>query len=849
MQDSSKEKIAGGADTMLFAEELRRRERREKRAAPFWQTMSFLLHIIMFGLLVYFTPLREIVIPEEKPRESSLSNLTAEQIERMSENVLEIRRNEIAQQLEELQTMLHNMEFMRNEILKDYDELVKHESQSAAKDMAQLFADVITKQEEAVKWQEDSLKNIETDNRNKAADLNNAANIKNLSASMEKSRETLEKASDAQGVSENLLDVVSSRAQFLGMSQTSQAAAKARETQIEINELQREVNSAADSSRFTMYNLVSNEERIQPAKDKADSAKKKFDSASAELDKRKKEYEEADRRKKQADKELADAKKSADSAVKQEKDAANALNKERNVPRDKQNPERIAAAEKKLAGARDLVKKTGTERSSAEKARNQADSDLRKVSGTKSSAERALSSAKRERENAERYLKSVLDSKASSTEKIRGAADSLKKQETEAIKMQKAILEQVKLLAVKAAEEEAVIVRKSVDEFRENPETLVDYSSLDLADAYAKAKDLENEISERYRDIKAAGLAMLTQTSLEAAEKLTDVAKPVRPDFDAGLLRSDPRTEADFLRKKEEMANVVSEAGNMTLTSEALMRDAERMVKPYGEGEEDGMAREERLRRMYALTELNKAISEAAAEDSSQRTKDMTGLMAGAQSMIEKTMSGEERGEEGSPMPVNTGVSQTPPAGELEAPKLAGNLPNLVGGNIIGRDGIPAEWMFLNSWYVIGPFDNPNRINIRRKFPPESVIDLDATYVGKGGKRISWEFEQASASSWNFAHRALMVPGSSEAYGIWYAYTEVFVEKDCDMWLAIGSDDRSDLWINGFHVWGSSNELKSWRIDEGFRKIHLNAGRNKLLARIENGWHVLGWSVCLAPVE
>ncbi len=36
-----------------------------------------------------------------------------------------------------------------------------------------------------------------------------------------------------------------------------------------------------------------------------------------------------------------------------------------------------------------------------------------------------------------------------------------------------------------------------------------------------------------------------------------------------------------------------------------------------------------------------------------------------------------------------------------------------------------------------------------------------------------------------------------------------------------------------------------WSIDEGFRKVHFRAGRNRVLVRLENGWHGLGYSVCL----
>ena len=166
------------------------------------------------------------------------------------------------------------------------------------------------------------------------------------------------------------------------------------------------------------------------------------------------------------------------------------------------------------------------------------------------------------------------------------------------------------------------------------------------------------------------------------------------------------------------------------------------------------------------------------------------------------------------------------------------------------KDGIPAKWAYVQDWYVIGPFPNPNRVNLRRKFPPESVVDLDATYVGKDGKTIKWEFMQAKnatpAESWRGDLKPEVVPFTAEEYGIWYAYAEVISDISCDRWIAVGSDDRSDIWVNDVPVWGSSNKLKSWRVDEGYRRIRLNKGRNRILVRVENGWRLLGWSVCIS---
>jgi hypothetical protein len=158
--------------------------------------------------------------------------------------------------------------------------------------------------------------------------------------------------------------------------------------------------------------------------------------------------------------------------------------------------------------------------------------------------------------------------------------------------------------------------------------------------------------------------------------------------------------------------------------------------------------------------------------------------------------------------------------------------------------------MYLNSWWIIGPFPNPERVNLVRKFPPESVVDLDAAYQGADGP-VRWQFVQARSGAGRdeLARRAEVSPPGSPEYTIWYGWTQLLVDRACDVWLAAGSDDRSDVWVNGMKVWASGNELKQWSIDEGFRRVHLREGANEVLVRVENGHWNCGFSLCVSPYD
>ena len=94
--------------------------------------------------------------------------------------------------------------------------------------------------------------------------------------------------------------------------------------------------------------------------------------------------------------------------------------------------------------------------------------------------------------------------------------------------------------------------------------------------------------------------------------------------------------------------------------------------------------------------------------------------------------------------------------------------------------GMPGGWMYLESWWILGPFPNPDRVNITRKFPPESVIDLDAAYEGAGGL-VKWQFSQARTpfpSGRPNRHRSEVIPPNRREFAIWYGYTILRVDRE-----------------------------------------------------------------------
>lgn len=70
-------------------------------------------------------------------------------------------------------------------------------------------------------------------------------------------------------------------------------------------------------------------------------------------------------------------------------------------------------------------------------------------------------------------------------------------------------------------------------------------------------------------------------------------------------------------------------------------------------------------------------------------------------------------------------------------------------------------------------------------------------------------------------------------YSIGYAWTELEVREDTDAWLAIGSDDGLKIWLDGQLVhdrWIRRISL----LDDDIVPLHLHAGKNRLLLKIQN---------------
>lgn len=172
-------------------------------------------------------------------------------------------------------------------------------------------------------------------------------------------------------------------------------------------------------------------------------------------------------------------------------------------------------------------------------------------------------------------------------------------------------------------------------------------------------------------------------------------------------------------------------------------------------------------------------------------------------------------------------------------------------------------WLYINTWYMIGPWENYGRDDFSIVHPPEVSVDFDAVYtdgqVGMGivetdshplkmiGEKVAldgtlrWQFMQSESM-----HNTVPVTTGSSTY---YAYTELYFEEATTMLVAIGTDDSGRVWINGKDVWRDTGT--SWyHIDEHIAPFDFRQGWNRILLRLENGGGgAAGFSFLIIPQD
>lgn len=137
----------------------------------------------------------------------------------------------------------------------------------------------------------------------------------------------------------------------------------------------------------------------------------------------------------------------------------------------------------------------------------------------------------------------------------------------------------------------------------------------------------------------------------------------------------------------------------------------------------------------------------------------------------------------------------------------------------------------VDAWHVAGPFDNGSGMEgLDKVFPPETGVDLSATYDGKHGK-VTWRSVKPGATG--YVDLAAFFGGQSKQI-VSYLTREVESPIEQEATVHLGTDDGAKLFVNGALV-HTSRQTRAAAPEQDRVTVKLRKGTNRLLLKINNG--------------
>lgn len=138
----------------------------------------------------------------------------------------------------------------------------------------------------------------------------------------------------------------------------------------------------------------------------------------------------------------------------------------------------------------------------------------------------------------------------------------------------------------------------------------------------------------------------------------------------------------------------------------------------------------------------------------------------------------------------------------------------------------------VTDWWLVGPFDAPDKTGFGLALDVERKISLQARYRGQNDAEFGWIRHQ-TADPLGQLNLVTALGRTDEAVA--YAWTEISVEQDRHAQLRCGADDCCLVWLNDEVVSPHEQWLNGTRFDRFADAIRLVAGRNTILVKVCQG--------------
>jgi hypothetical protein len=140
-----------------------------------------------------------------------------------------------------------------------------------------------------------------------------------------------------------------------------------------------------------------------------------------------------------------------------------------------------------------------------------------------------------------------------------------------------------------------------------------------------------------------------------------------------------------------------------------------------------------------------------------------------------------------------------------------------------------AQFGFIRSWMLIGPFDNTNGIGFKAVYPPEQKVDLAAALQGKMGQQVHW-LEHATSDPYGVVDLNKAIGKNMGAVG--YAFVAVTSATEQQVQVRVGSNNSVKFFLNGQMLFAHEEYHHGDRMDQYIGKGTLKAGRNEILIKV-----------------
>jgi len=150
--------------------------------------------------------------------------------------------------------------------------------------------------------------------------------------------------------------------------------------------------------------------------------------------------------------------------------------------------------------------------------------------------------------------------------------------------------------------------------------------------------------------------------------------------------------------------------------------------------------------------------------------------------------------------------------------------------------GADVESTLVREWQIAGPFPNADGAGFDTAYPPEAKVDLNASYDGANGSKVSWKHHESDGGMIDL--RKVVKPTDNVCA---YAFTRVASDRARAVTLLAGSDDTITAWVNGERVL-ANKVYRGAEMDQERVRVELRGGDNELLLKICQGGG--GWEFC-----